>query len=308
MTFLVSLMVAMTTLLSLTARADQNLIRGQFILIDTLDEAQCLNIQQALVSRSNLEALSDLKELCVNNPRQPIASVVIAEPVPQYTMQTEINFEALTPAQQNLLNDTRQIALDGRNSDGVLYVLPQSLRPWGSSSLSRSSAKPFYFIQRHGPNSPLRDFRTSTLSLTFFWEQNIATRSPLKSMLKSSNNSLLYFEFFRSLQNIFAIARPKVSLQNESNSVSMIVINPESGAKDSVKSLFDVQVSKRSRVRLLTRDPALNVPALNPDNEQSSSPDFQFKSKDGMVRQTFDALQQYFLRESYWGLEIQFRF
>ena len=112
MTFLVSLMVAMTTLLSLTARADQNLIRGQFILIDTLDEAQCLNIQQALVSRSNLEALSDLKELCVNNPRQPIASVVIAEPVPQYTMQTEINFEALTPAQQNLLNDTRQIALD----------------------------------------------------------------------------------------------------------------------------------------------------------------------------------------------------
>lgn len=260
MTFLASLTLAIVALLSFPAAASQHLVRGQFILIDTEDQAQCLSIKKSLAEKTDLKDLSgNLKYLCVKNPQQPIASILVAQSMLRDTMQAETNA--------------------------------------------------VYLVQRHGPNTPLRDSHHSTLSFPFFWEQEFGADNSLKSFLTSPSKNILYFELFKNLQSALSTFRPKVSLPPELNSDSVEAITPKKDTSDSLNDLFKARTSKRSRVRLLTRDPLQSIPTLNPPSEQTASlPDFQFNSEEGKVRQTIDALQQYFLRESYWGFELQFRY
>lgn len=317
MTFLASLTVAFISLLSLTARAElswtvstskaQGLIRGQFILVDTRDEATCRDLQKTIAAAENLKSLTDLTDLCLHQDKQPIASILIAHSVPQDILQKEL--KSLTPEQKIVFDDTRSFALDQGNSDGLFYVVSRSIHEWKKSSVSSKSSKGFYTVQRHGPNTPLRDLRRSSLSMLFFWEQSSAARSSIETALMGSQRSWLFFELFRSLQN-FLIPSPQQPLTaKDTSSMSMMVINPEADLTDTLSNAFNLRLSNRSRVRLLTRDPAKNVPTANPHDERSSSfADLEFDSREDKIHQTIDALQRYFIRDSYWGFEIQFKF
>ncbi|MBO9665995.1 MAG: hypothetical protein J7501_04220 [Bdellovibrio sp.] len=284
--------------------SDGRILHGQMILVDTRVPESCKAVRDVLVAHQDMNALSDARDLCQQDPEFPIASVLIFREVKAEEWRRNIAYRNLTSHQKDLVSNTRGIALSAGQSDGIIYVLPTSVTSWIPERLQRQNRSSHFAIQRHTRTSPLKNFGQPVMMANFYWE--LKDRNP--------NKAINYVEIFKSpalgrfFTEIFNIVQGRTQNNAQAGSqrtnadLSMIVLSPEPSVANALSSIFNMQLSERSHLRLVTRWPEGKN---NKDDGKNSSVNEDLPTRQAALNFLNTMIP---LADMYWGLELEFRF
>lgn len=288
------------------------MVKGQVIMVDTRDQESCARVQQELMSSANLKGTQDLRDLCLQDPAQPISSVMVLSDASKREWQREFDTSRLTSTQQDIYANTRNVSIAAVGVAGILYMMPESISKWDKNKMKNLgkawrdnvkegpvvdkddwainfighpySGAAYYQIARHSGFSAMGSFGYSVVMSTFFWEYGVEAFAETPSIqdliITPVIGSIMGEVFYRTEQRIRA-NDGKVMGSKKLGSFLMIVMNPMGALSSEINQLFGTKLVQDARARWVVRQQK-NGAQHGPAAAFDSSP--------------------------FWGLELQFKF
>lgn len=258
----------------------RQMIKGQVVVIDTRDTAACVRVQKQLAENRNMHAAgSDISDICRQDSKYPITSVVILRETNEQEFSKEINLGKLTSTEKNLFTETRNLGVAGLGTAGIMYMLPEKISGWKKKNLGRewrentsstewddngsanAIAQPvagaaYYQVARHLDYSPLASFGYSVFMSTFFWEyglESFSNKPSIQDLILTPVIGSLLGEFFFRLESTIKENKGKVLGSETLGKVCMILLNPAGALSDQINRLFKTKVIKDAKSRLIMK-------------------------------------------------------
>jgi hypothetical protein len=273
----------------------RQMIKGQVVMIDTRDTAACVRVQRQLLANRNLHAAgSDISDICRQDSKYPITSVVIMRETSEQEFKKELNLGKLTSTEKNLFTATRNLGVAGLGTAGIMYLLPEKISGWKKKNLAHEwrdnanstqwddnntandigqpiAGAAYYQIARHLDYSPMASFGYSVFMSTFFWEyglESFSNKPSVQDLILTPVIGSLLGEFFYRLENTIKENKGKVLGSESLGKFCMILLNPAGAISDQINRMFKTKVIKDAKSRLVMRPYDVGPGASNLDRQR----------------------------------------
>lgn len=276
----------------------QGVAQGFWINVDTRDQDACQEVYHSIRNLKTNAASTSLQEFCHLDPANPMLSVMVFQDVNATEFRRELNLSKLKSTDQNLMNDTRNLAITMVGVMGLLWVLPESVSKWNKEEIRNSkngifekyvdniSQKPvmdkdewavnwighslsgaaYYTLARHNKFSMMQSFGYSVMMSTFFWEygfEAVAERPSIQDLLITPViGSILGEMFYRAEQNIVA-NEGRLAGSKKLGKVALVVLNPMGAISSSINKAVGSKVIQEAKADWIVRSEDRNGIRVN---------------------------------------------
>ena len=258
----------------------RQMIKGQVVMIDTRDTAACVRVQRKLAENRNMHpAGSDISDICRQDSKYPITSVVILRETNEQEFRKDLNLGKLTSDEKNLFTATQNLGIAGLGTAGIKDMLPEKVSGWKKKNLknewrdntsstdwdddssANAIAQPiagaaYYQVARHLDYSPMASFGYSVFMSTFFWEyglESFSNKPSVQDLILTPVIGSLLGEFFFRLENSIKENKGKVLGSETLGKFCMVLLNPAGALSDQINRLFKTKIIKDAKSRLVMR-------------------------------------------------------
>lgn len=274
-------------------RAQRGVAQGYWINVDTRDQKACQEVYQSIRTlKSNAENTS-LDEFCRMDPSKPMLSVLVFQDINAEEFRRELNLSGLKTTDQNMVTDTRNMALTMVGAMGLFWMLPESVTKWDKKAIAASkhgifteyadnikkgpvidedtwyinwighpiSGAAYYTMARHNNLSIMQSFGYSVMMSTFFWEYGFEAFAEIPSIqdlfITPIVGSLLGELFYRAEQSILA-QNGKLMGSRKLGKLALVVLNPMGTISAAINRGLGSRVIQDSSADLVVRSEEKN--------------------------------------------------
>ncbi len=283
-----------------SAPIKKTVLQGRKIVIDTQDREVCEKIKNQISSSGFSESKDslNLNSLCnsdLNNPEDRYRVITtLNETTEQYV--TQINMKALTNADNNLLNDTRNLSYLMVGAVGLIWLMPESISKWDKNDVTSRgffqkykdnvtngpvidkddwainyighpiSGAAYYMIARNNGYTKMQSFGYSALMSTFFWEYGVeafAEKPSIQDLLSTPIIGSLMGEVFYNWSEKIKSGDDRILGSKKLGKVVLYVLNPAQELSKSINQVLGHRVIQNAKTEFILSRKKSNDP-INP--------------------------------------------
>lgn len=271
--------------------AGRKMAQGYQISVDTSDAFACRTVFRRVQKLNSVTSTQySEEEVCRYNAEKPLVSFIIIQDADEIEISRNIDISAFKSTEDNLANDTKNLALTMTATMGVLWMLPGSVTGWDKEAIVNSkgvlglyeanikagpvidkddwqfnyighpvSGAAYYVMARHNGLSQMKAFGYSVMMSTFFWEYGFEAVAEIPSIQDLFITPIIGSIMGEMLYRMSLTLEEKQSglLGNKSvKKFVRVLLNPMGAVSTKINRVMGSQVIKDSRLEVVTKSPA----------------------------------------------------
>lgn len=270
-------------------KAEGRVAQGYWINVDTRDQQACKEVYESIRSLKSNEGQKSLHEFCKYDPAQPMLSVLVLQDINATEFRKELDISSFKTTDQNIVTDTRNMALTMVGAMGLFWMLPESTTQWDKKAISESkhgifteyfnnvkkgpvmdgdnwyfnwighpvSGAAYYTLARHNNMTMMQSFGYSVVMSTFFWEYGFEAFAEVPSIqdlfITPIIGSLLGELMYRAELSIVA-NQGKLMGSKALGKLALVILNPMGALSSSINKALGSQVIQSAKADWVVRN------------------------------------------------------
>ena len=260
--------------------------RGQMIIVDTRDQASCLEVKQTLRSDPSIRTKQDLEALCYQDLEKPYSSITVFREIDREEFRRSIDLHFLKDTDRTVVNETRNMAITMTAAMTLLWLMPESVSKWDKDEIRQKgffnkykynvshrpvvdkddwainyighpiSGAAYYTMARHAGLTKMQSFGYSVLMSTFFWEygfEAVAERPSIQDLILTPVVGSLLGELFYQAEMSIKENGGTLFGSEKAGKVAMVLLNPMGSISSGINRLLGSQVIQNSEAHIVMR-------------------------------------------------------